>query len=193
MITLNDIVNVFFYAAWLFVWLTLFYEAAARTNLRSLMRFGLPIFRTKQPVSNLLDLPHHIPDLMDKLNPDTAVSVSGLQRILLPTNLTPAFLVLPTSTHALEFRNGTLCRGRLVLNPDKQTLTITGFLTWPSLAVPVVVFLISFFLPFGEAFVYILLMVNIYALRKQYQFVTAVVQVHFSSYHQRQNITGDSS
>lgn len=173
-----------YYGTWLLVLATLFYEAAARTNLRSLMKLGIPIYRQKIELLDPPDLPDHIEGLTQRLNPQTAVStgLTMLQKALMQPTSKKGFIVLPTSQHEAEFRNGTLCRGRISLASEKRSLIITGFYTWPSLIVPLVIYLISAFIPFGFFLIYLLIFANIYGQRKQYQLVSYVVNAEFSDF-----------
>jgi hypothetical protein len=177
-----------YYGTWLFVFVTLFYEAAARTNLRLLLKFGIPIYRQHIDLVDAPNLPDHIADLTERLNPVTAVPTgwNTVQKALLQPTSKNGFIVLPTSATEVEFRNGSLSRGRIVYHSQQNKLTISGFYTWPSLIMPLVIFLLSAFMPMGFFLIYLLLFSNGFGQRKQYQFVSFIVNSEFSNYQAAQ-------
>lgn len=176
-----DLFQILYYGTWLFVFVTLFYEAAARTNLRLLLKFGIPIYRHALELEQAPNLPDHIADLTERLNPVTAVPTgwNTMQKVLLQPTSKNGFIVLPTSPNEVEFRNGSLSRGRIVYDSEQNKLNIVGFYTWPSLIMPLVVFLVSAFVPLGFFLIYLLLFSNGFGQRKQYHFVTYIVKSEF--------------
>lgn len=166
----------------LFVAGTLFYEGIARSNMRRLVRIGLPLFRRTIPIQQEILLVDHLESLQARLNPDftSMPQPGGLARFFLPTAVPPSFILLPVTEDEMIFRRGFSERGRLVSNAEDQWLRLTGFFIWPSRFVPIILLFIAWlFPPFILALV-LYGVVLVWDQRRIYQLVASIVAQEFT-------------
>ena len=160
---------------------TIGYEAAARTNLRRLLRFGLPLYRKTVVVSNDLQLVDHLPELYDKLNPEAELSRKPgfVAQIFMQTAVSPILLFLPVTENEMAFRRGYEQRGWLVYEPTKSQLRITGFFTWPSIFLPVILLFIGLLFPISFLVVLGYIAMLLVDQRRIYRAMCAIIAQEF--------------
>ena len=159
---------------------TIGYEAAARTNMRRLLRFGIPLYRQTIATSGDWQLVDQIATLYDRLSPkvDLPQKPSLMAQIFMQTAV-PILLLLPVTENELSFRRGYEQRGRLVYEPSKNQLRITGFFTWPSLFMPLILLFVGLLFPISFLAVVGYIGLLIVDQRRIYRAMDAIIAQEF--------------
>lgn len=160
---------------------TIGYEAAARTNLRRLLRFGLPLYRKTIAVGDDLTLVDCLPKLYDKLNPEIEQprSPGFLAQIFMQTAVSPILLFLPVTENKIAFRRGYEQRGWLAYEPSKNQLRVTGFFTWPSVFLPIILLFVGLLFPISFLAVVGYIAMLMYEQRRIYKAMGAIFTEEF--------------
>jgi hypothetical protein len=156
--------------------LSLFYEAAARTNMRRLMRFGLPLLVQTAVTTNTAPLLDHLPLLMERLNPaaEPVSKRSIMAQLFQPTAVPAPILLLPVTEEEMVFRQGYATRGRLV-RQSGGSVRLLGFFTWPSLFVPIALLFVGSFFPIMLLALLAYICLLILEQRHKYRWIAQVV------------------
>jgi hypothetical protein len=159
------------------------YEAAARTNMRRLLRFGLPLYWRNMDVGGDFQLIDHLPTLYEKLSPEVDLPQKpGLMaQIFMQTAVPPILLLLPVTENELAFRRGYEQRGRLVYEPAKTRLRLAGFFTWPSLFMPVILLFMGLLFPISFLAVAGYIGMLLVGQRRIYRAMGAIIAHEFGS------------
>lgn len=169
--------ELFLYGAAIIIVATIGYEAAARTNMRRLLRFGMPLYRCSLVVSSELTLVDRLPELYDKLDPkfEPRPKPGVLAQIFMQTAVPPILLLLPVTENELAFRRSYEQRGWLGYEPTQNQLQLTGFFTWPSIFLPVILLFVGLLFPITFLGVIAYIALLIYDQRRIYKAIGAII------------------
>lgn len=178
-----SILELVLYGVAIVILATIGYEAAARTNLRRLLRFGVPLYRRRMVIISDLTLVDRLPELYDKLNPkvDLPQKRGLVAQIFMQTAVSPLLLFLPVTENEIAFRRGYELRGWLAYDPAKNHLRVTGFFTWPSVFLPVILLFVGLLFPISLLAVVGYIALLIYEQRRIHKAIGAIVAEEFGN------------
>ena len=156
---------------------TIGYEAAARTNMRRLLRFGIPLYRQSLVVNSETTLVEYLPELYDKLSPkvETPQKPGLVAQIFMQTAVPPILLLLPVTENELAFRRSYEQRGWLAYEPAQNQLHLTGFFTWPSIFLPVILLFVGLLFPISFLAIVAYIALLIYEQRRIHKAMGAII------------------